>query len=481
MIVFFQKKRSMMLKRRILNVNYVVEGSGMKQGDHVRLTVKLINAVHDRQIWSDTYYRPVREIPELQIEIAQQVAREIEAIITPEEERLITKIPTESQVAYELYLKAREAQSEGHGKGEELYRLALEYDSTFALPYVFLGWIYYHRYEADARVHPECLDSVRKFLQKALFYDDQLDAAYHMRGYYHRRVGEFQKAIADYQRVLELNPNHAGAYRGLAWLGWNNDDLFLCIRNFHKCMSLDKGSNLAETYRNLSQAYFMAGFREESDRYLGKALELDGDSLPYVYGLYRNESYYTGFTEYALELLEQGYEADSNNLAILYSLGNYYANLGENERSQFYFDKFIGHFQELAEIPVYNRLGVALTYRRTGMIHISDTLLVQMIDAMEKRISLGEKERGFYGSLARAYAILGEKKKAMEYLRVYNQSEFMNIYTTNLRPGSHPFIPELADEAEYEQMQQDFNDKFLAQQKQISDWLNSPESAYSGR
>jgi TolB-like protein len=133
-----------------MNVSYIIEGSGLKHGDNVRLTIQLIDAINDKHIWSNTYNRKTEEIFELQSEIAQLVARELEAIISPEEKELIEKIPTTSLTAHDFYQRGREEHNQywldndnktALERAEEMYKEALEYDPTFALAYTGLAYI----------------------------------------------------------------------------------------------------------------------------------------------------------------------------------------------------------------------------------------------------------------------------------------------------------------------------------------------------
>ncbi|HEY3403265.1 MAG TPA: helix-turn-helix domain-containing protein, partial [Ohtaekwangia sp.] len=88
-----------------LGVNYFVEGSGQKIGDRILLNIQLIEASTDKHLWSKQYRREAKDIFELQQEVAKNIAQEIQAVITPEEEKQIEKIPTENLEAYDLYLK----------------------------------------------------------------------------------------------------------------------------------------------------------------------------------------------------------------------------------------------------------------------------------------------------------------------------------------------------------------------------------------
>ena len=90
---------------------------------------------------------------------------------------------------------------------------------------------------------------------------------------------------------------------------------------------------------------------------------------------------------------------------------------------------------------------------------------------MENRLALGDQVTSFYYTLARIYALQGNREKAYQYLRRFNQCEFMVIYNTTLKPGATPMIPELADDETYWVIQEEINDKYRTQQIKIRQWL----------
>ena len=87
--------------------NYLLEGSFQKFGDNVRLIVQLIKTGKEGHIWANNYDRNWSDIFAVQSEVAQAVAEELYASITPEEKKLIEKEPTRNLVAYNLYLQGR--------------------------------------------------------------------------------------------------------------------------------------------------------------------------------------------------------------------------------------------------------------------------------------------------------------------------------------------------------------------------------------
>jgi TolB-like protein len=127
-----------------LGVNYIVEGSGQKYGNTFVLRIQLLEGAKDRHLWGESYEQKIDNIEDIigiQSQIAQSIANELKAIITPEEKQLIEKSPTTNLTAYDFFQRGREEHwkywsdnnnTEALGKAEDLYREALKYDSTFA-------------------------------------------------------------------------------------------------------------------------------------------------------------------------------------------------------------------------------------------------------------------------------------------------------------------------------------------------------------
>ena len=98
---------------RELKVDGVLEGSVQRAGNRVRITAQLIDAATDRHLWAKSYERDLSDVLALQGEVAQAVAHEVRAAITPEEQaRLAQARPVDPEV-HELYLKGRQHVSMG--------------------------------------------------------------------------------------------------------------------------------------------------------------------------------------------------------------------------------------------------------------------------------------------------------------------------------------------------------------------------------
>jgi TolB-like protein len=291
-----------------LDVAYLLEGSFQKYGDQVRLIVQLITPGKEGHIWANEYNRNWKDIFSVQSEVAQTIARELQAVITPQEKQLIEKIPTSSLTAYDFYQRGREEYlnlldniqytisgtffrgedlsdiMESMEKSQGLYYRALEYDSSFAKAYTGLAWLYRHKHYWDTYFSENFLDSVLILADIAISYDNQLAEAYTVKGEYYRLKGMTTQAIKAYDKAIKFNPNDWMSYNGKAMV-YEIDDLVKAIENYHKAVSLYHGSELPGLLRSMSSTYEFAGFKEIAKYYLIEALKLDDDSVAYYENL----------------------------------------------------------------------------------------------------------------------------------------------------------------------------------------------------
>src|SRR4029079_938839 len=76
-----------------------------KAGDKARVTVQLIHGATDSHVWAETYDRNLSDILAVESEIAETIARELKAKLTPREQKAVAAKPTDNVVAYEEYLR----------------------------------------------------------------------------------------------------------------------------------------------------------------------------------------------------------------------------------------------------------------------------------------------------------------------------------------------------------------------------------------
>src|SRR5207245_461290 len=91
-----------------LGVAHVVEGSVQRSGNRVRVNAQLVDARTDRHLWAQTYDRDLADVFAIQSEIAQKIADQLQAKLSPKEKTAMSERPTSDLAAYDLFLRAKE-------------------------------------------------------------------------------------------------------------------------------------------------------------------------------------------------------------------------------------------------------------------------------------------------------------------------------------------------------------------------------------
>jgi TolB-like protein/Tfp pilus assembly protein PilF len=209
---------------RTLDVDALVEGSVIKEGDHIRVTIQLIRGATDEHFWSETYDREMRDALTLESELAQSIAEKVEVTVSGEEhQRLAAARPVAPEV-YESYLKGRFALDQENRASVEqsipYFEDALNRDATFAPAYLGLAEAYTTLGTVLAGVSPqETRPKVASFARKALAIDPDLVEAHVLLANVLQEEWHWAEAEAEYRRALALNPNSAEAHQWFAlWL-----------------------------------------------------------------------------------------------------------------------------------------------------------------------------------------------------------------------------------------------------------------------
>lgn len=160
---------------RELEVDAVVEGSVLRDGNRVRITVQLIDARTDTHLWSNSYERDFADIIALQSEVAQAIAREIEAEITPPTTTRVASLQSVNPEAHEAYLRGRFEQSKGKPESLERaiqhYREAVGTDSSYAAAYTGLAGAQLLLDISDPERNTELLPAALEAAERALKLD----------------------------------------------------------------------------------------------------------------------------------------------------------------------------------------------------------------------------------------------------------------------------------------------------------------------
>jgi TolB-like protein len=237
---------------RALKVNHILEGSVRKSGNRVRITAQLIDAVNDRHLWSETYDRELNDIFAIQEEIANSIVNALRDKLGPAKNAasVTVRADTENLEAYELYLKARElfiarkdlpesirlfeqvtrmdpnfargweglaavcsvavswgiADRDYMALARKAANRALELDPTLSMPWAALG------NAGMSSLKPDWAGNMALF-DRAVAADPRNGTAFLWRGIGWINLGFFDRAAADFDRCLLVEPRYLNCTR----------------------------------------------------------------------------------------------------------------------------------------------------------------------------------------------------------------------------------------------------------------------------
>ena len=227
-------RRSLPEIARELDVDALVEGSVLRSGDRVRITAQLIDGATDEHLWASSFDRDLVDLFALLSDVARAISEAIEVTLTPETSSRLGG-PQMSAEVQEAYLRGMHyirglGGAEDHRTALGFFERALELEPTLArawagkaIAHLFLGGLSRVAPEEQARRAREAAD-------RALGLDPAEADALTARGWLSYYFGwDWRSARADFERALEVNPNHWGALHGageiLTFLGSPDDGL----------------------------------------------------------------------------------------------------------------------------------------------------------------------------------------------------------------------------------------------------------------
>ena len=268
-----------------LGVKYVLEGSVQRTADRIRITVQLIDAIKGHHLWSERYDRDLQDIFAIQDDITMEIMKAMRVKLTRgEQARLWGKHETTNLAAYEKYLEGRayllRFTEEDNAQGRQLLEEAIALDTGFAGAYAFLGWS--HFFEARfgwSKSRAESAKMAFESAQKALEMDDTLDYARTLLSAVYLVKRQYEKAVAEAERAIALNPNGALVYNTLAGVLGCSGRWEESIIYGKKSIRHDPFPPLT-SFHWLGRAYFMTGQYNEAILTFKKLLDVNPNYLP---------------------------------------------------------------------------------------------------------------------------------------------------------------------------------------------------------
>ena len=355
-----------------LNVDAILNGRVVQRGGQLTLSLELIDVQNDKVLWTESYQRKQSDLVSLQSEIAKDVSTKLKLKLSGADEAKVTKTSTADPEAYQAYLKGRyywnRRTADTLKKAIEQFKAATDRDANYALAYVGLAECYVVLNEYSGTPMSETVPQAKAYAERAIAIDGQLAEPHATLGAVNEYLWNWMEAEREYKRAVELNPNYATAFH---WYGnflrdtGRFDEAALMIRRAHELDPLSSiiSNNIASSYQTLND--------------------------------------HNASIESSLKLIE----LDPNFSAAYESLGLSYIKLGRNAEGISALEKAVELSDRAGPKLADLGYGYAVTGKRKEAIAI--------VKELEEKYA---KKEANAQNIAAAYAGLGDKDKAFEWL-----------------------------------------------------------------
>ena len=244
-----------------LGVANVLEGSVQKAAGKVRVNVQLIDARADSHLWAKTYDRDLADVFAIQSEVAQEIADSLQARLSPAEANALASAPTKDTEAYDLFLKGEFEQRVANGnfrpesfdQAAVWYKEAIARDPNFALAIAQLAICQLRRHWlTDPLSEADVMEAGRMAKQALTLAPDLAEAHGALGLFYYYGFRQYEPALAEFQRVIELQPNSSLGTPFLAYIHRRQGKWDQTVEELKRSIELDPRnsiflSDLAET------------------------------------------------------------------------------------------------------------------------------------------------------------------------------------------------------------------------------------------
>lgn len=406
-----------------LGVQYVLEGTvqweELSDGKtRIRVNPELINVENATQMWSKPYEAEFSSAFTLQSEIASTVAEAMNLKLLVSEQNNLQNTITKNPEAYDLYLKgvyfSQDISNEKNQRiAEEMLENAIELDDQFAEAYAKLStvqsnlyWSYFDRSEENLR-------KSEANAKKTLLINDKLPEGHVAMGdYYYHGILNYELALNEYRKALELNPNHIDAINGIAFVLRRQGKMDETIEYLKKTFELNPRDY--QTLYSLGETYSLVRQYKTGIQFLDKANLLAPEAI-ITYNT-KAESFLleNGDTKKAREVVLKALESkigldDHSFINTLYLCNIFDGNFTEAL-------KIIKGIKEADEQFYYKPedLYVAEVYDFMNNKKLAEDHYKSAIKILSEKIKQHTDDSRLYSSIGICFAGLGQKEDAIQ-------------------------------------------------------------------
>jgi serine/threonine protein kinase/Flp pilus assembly protein TadD len=210
---------------RQINATYVLTGSLRRAGNRLRITAQLVEARTGHSVWAERYDRELKDVFEVQDEIARSITQALRIQLSPREQNAIAQKPTENLQAYDCYLRGRNyLRRENVDFAMQMFERAIQLDPNFALAHAGIAnvcGLIFELHEHSQRWIERGLTAC----DRAMMLDPQLPEALAARARVFYAQGKYNEAVQYSRLALERKPDCENAYNVLGRALINSDRL----------------------------------------------------------------------------------------------------------------------------------------------------------------------------------------------------------------------------------------------------------------
>jgi Flp pilus assembly protein TadD len=269
---------------RDLKVRYIVEGSVRRTPDHIRVAASLTDTVRGTILWSDKYDIDAKDIFSVEDRITMRISGMLALQVTSLELARSAAKPPSSLEAYDLVLQGRDRLSRNtrsdNAQARTLFERAIMLDSSCAPAYVGLGRVNYlavtQGWTFDARA---TFERAERLVRRAIELDEAASSAHALLGMIFGDLGNYDDALAEIKRAVELNSSDAEACGGLLNILLWSGDIPGAIAAGEMLIQFQPRPSAVEAF-DFGTAYLLAERGAEAVRILEPAADANRAAFP---------------------------------------------------------------------------------------------------------------------------------------------------------------------------------------------------------
>jgi tetratricopeptide (TPR) repeat protein len=421
---------------------------------------------------------------DLEKEVAGIVSDGLKVVIAGEEKEQIESIPTENTAAYNafmlgsyylnisIYSPDRKSSNQAIYNARRFFKQAIELDSSFSDAYASLGSVYINnlyyltRDPDKARNH---LETGCSFLEKALFYNEGNLEALRGKAAYFDKIGLNEDADAIWERISEYTEPAFDYFQQKAQRYSEIQDYYSAIESYRNYLQLKPAKSIQPPHllRSMIWIFRETGYYELEKALVDQLLAFTRDSIEYFENMMSSEIFQADFST-ALSYAHEARRLDSTRSYSNWMVGLCYLWLNDWSNALHY----IAVSEDLSRqsgSAIRPQFLSGYAYHMNGYEKDAEYHFKGAIKRLQKQIEHAAPFAQQYGSqfyLANIYLVLGDKNKALEYLKIMDSSGVIDYGWINILLN-WTGLNDLRSNPEYQELLANLEDKYQKQYKLI--------------